>query len=150
MPDEIRVSVADESDLAWCAQLMSSTDPWLAYKFSIDTCTRILHWPGSTLFMARVNESLAGFLLLHPKGFLGCPYIAVIAIVAGQRSRGIGAHMLEFAESHFAGSRHVYLCVSSFNLRALRFYERCGYVKVGELPNFIAEGFSEFVMQKRL
>ncbi len=150
MPDDIRISVADESDVAWCAQLMSSTDPWLAYKFSIETCTGILHWPGSELFVARVNESLTGFMLLHPRGFLGCPYIAVIAIVAGQRGRGIGTRLLEFAERHFAGSRHVYLCVSSFNLRALRLYERYGYAKVGELPNFIADGFSEFLMQKRL
>ncbi len=128
---------------------MASTDPWLKYKFSVETCTGILRWPGSRLFIAKAADPV-GFMLLHPKGFLGCPYIAVVVVVASFRSRGIGAQLLEFAESHFSGSRHVYLCVSSFNLRALRFYELHGYGKVGELPDFIADGFSELVMQKRL
>lgn len=63
---------------------------------------------------------------------------------------GIGSRLLSFAESTFAGSRHVYLCVSSFNPRALALYERHGYVKVGDLPDFIADGYSEFLLCKRL
>ena len=128
---------------------MADNDPWLTYKFSAQVCAAILHWPGSTLFIARI-ESPAGFLLLHPRGFLGCPYIAVIAVVAQLRGRRIGAGLLEFAEAHFSGARHVYLCVSSFNTRARRLYERRGYVKVGELADFIADGYSELLMQKRL
>jgi len=149
MVEKIQISVANESESAWCAQVMASTDPWLAYKFSIEMCMGILRWPGSTLFIARTVEPV-GFALLHPKGFLGCPYIAVVAVAAGLRSQGIGAHLLQFAEAHFSGSRHVYLCVSSFNTRALRFYELHGYARVGELPNFIADGHFELLMQKRL
>lgn len=149
MPGEIDISVGHESEIAWCAQVMASTDPWLTYKFSLETCMGILRWPGSTLFIAKAADPV-GFMLLHPRGFLGCPYIAVVAVVAGFRSRGIGAQLLDFAEGHFAGSRHIYLCVSSFNVRALRFYELHGYAKVGELRDFIADGFSELVMQKRL
>ena len=99
--------------------------------------------------MARGRKP-AGLALLHAKGFLGCPYVAVIAVAPGLRNRGIGAQLLGFAEGHFSGSRYVYLCISSFNVRALRFYERHGYAKVGELPNFIADGYSELLMQKRL
>jgi len=149
MTEAIHISVAGESELAWCSQVMASTDPWLAYKFSIETCAAILRWPGSTLFIARTLQPV-GFMMLHPRGFLGRPYIAVIAVVPDLRSRGIGTRLLEFAEAHFSASRHVYLCVSSFNPRALRLYERQGYVKVGELPDFIADGFSELLMQKRL
>jgi len=149
MNEEIQISAAHESELAWCARVMASTDPWLAYKFSVETCGGILRWPGSALFVARTNEPV-GFVLLHPRGFLGCPYIAVIAVVPELRSRGLGTRILEFAEAHFPGARHVYLCVSSFNTRALRLYQRRGYAKIGELPNFIADGFSEILMQKCL
>jgi len=149
LPQGIRIAVAGESEVEWCAHLMAGTDPWLAYKFSVETCAGILRWPGSTLFVARIDEPV-GFTLLHPRGFLGCPYIAVIAVLPGLRSRGIGAQLLDFAEAHFSGGRHVYLCVSSFNVRALRFYELHGYARAGELRNFIADGFSELVMQKRL
>ena len=128
---------------------MADNDPWLRYRFSFDTCSRILQWPGSTLFVGRFSAP-AGFVLVHPRGFLGCPYIAVLAVATELRGRGIGAHLLEFAEQHCAQGRHVYLCVSSFNSRARQFYERHGYVKVGELPDFIADGYSELLMQKRL
>jgi ribosomal protein S18 acetylase RimI-like enzyme len=149
MPEQIQISVATQSEMLWCAQVMATTDPWLAYKLSVERCAGILRWPGSTLYVARTNEPV-GCLLLHPRGFLGCPYIAVVAVVPGLRSRGIGTQLLKFAEANFSGSRHVYLCVSSFNVRAMRFYELHGYARVGELPNFIADGFSEFLMQKRL
>ena len=149
MPEAIQIAIATESEREWCAQVMAENDPWLTYDFSFDTCSRILQWPGSTLFVGRFDAP-AGFVLLHPRGFLGCPYIAVIAVVAELRGRGIGAQLLEFAEEHFANSRHVYLCVSSFNSRARRFYERHGYAQVGELPDFIADGYSELLMQKRL
>lgn len=149
MSEQIQVSVAHESEVGWCAQVMAETDPWLAYRFSTETCADILRWPGSTVFVARLDRPV-GFVLIHPRGFLGSPYIAVIAIVAGLRSRGIGGQLLKFAETHFSGRRHVYLCVSSFNLRALRFYKVHGYLRVGEIPDFITDGFSEFLMQKRL
>jgi len=149
MNDQIQILPARESELAWCAQVMGDTDPWRAYKFSVEACAGILRWPGSALFVARITEPV-GFALLHPRGFLGCPYIAVIAVVPAMRSRGIGTRLLQFAETHFPGNRHVYLCVSSFNLRALQLYERRGYVKIGELKDFIANGFSELLMQKRL
>jgi len=149
MAEAVQISVARDPDRLWCAQQMANTDPWLTYGFSVETCSRILQWPGSTLFVATIHERV-GFLLLHPKGFLGCPYIAVVAVSADRRSRGIGAQLLKFAEAQFSGSRHVYLCVSSFNPRALQLYEKCGYVQVGELPDFIADGYSELLMQKRL
>jgi len=149
MAHEVQISIADESEARWCGQLMASTDPWRAYKFSVEKCTGILRWPGSTLFVAKIGEPV-GFALLHPRGFLGCPYIGVIAVTPDRRSQGIGAQLLRFAEAHFSGSRHVYLCVSSFNPRAARLYEKLGYVQVGELPEFIADGYSELLMQKRL
>jgi len=145
----MQIGIATESELAWCAQVMADNDPWLRYRFSFETCLRILQWPGSTLFVAKLDAP-AGFVLHHPRGFLGCPYIAVIAVVAELRGRGIGAKLLEFAEEHFSNSRHAYLCVSSFNSRARQFYERHGYTQVGELPDFITDGYSEVLMQKRL
>jgi len=44
---------------------------------------------------------------------------------------------------------NVFLCVSSFNQGALRFYEREGYEKVGELRGYIIPEHSEFIMRKR-
>jgi len=149
MPEQLQFSPAHQSELMHCAQVMKETDPWLTYQFSSETCAGILRWRGGTLFIGRLDGPV-GFVLIHPRGFLGSPYIAVLAVAAGFRGRGVGAQLLRFAEAQLSGSRHVYLCVSSFNVRAVRFYELHGYACVGEIPDFIADGFSELLMQKRL
>jgi ribosomal protein S18 acetylase RimI-like enzyme len=44
----------------------------------------------------------------------------------------------------------MFLCVSSFNDGARRLYERLGYIRVGQLPDYIVDGASEILMHKRL
>jgi ribosomal protein S18 acetylase RimI-like enzyme len=39
-------------------------------------------------------------------------------------------------------------CVSSFNHGARRLYERLGYHVVGELTDYIVEGYSEILLRK--
>jgi len=58
--------------------------------------------------------------------------------------------MLAFAERQAAGRRFIFLCVSSFNLRAQALYRRLGYEQVGELPGYIVEGHSELLFWKKL
>ncbi|MGB8062223.1 MAG: GNAT family N-acetyltransferase [Candidatus Sulfotelmatobacter sp.] len=147
--DAATIRPASDSEIDWCAELMASNDPWLTYQCSVQWSMNVLRWPGSSLFVADTGKPV-GLMLLHPKGFLGSPYIAAIVVVEDFRGRRIGSRMLAFAEGVFTGSRHAYLCVSSFNPRALALYERHGYVKVGELPDFIAEGYAEFLLCKRL
>jgi [ribosomal protein S18]-alanine N-acetyltransferase len=63
----------------------------------------------------------------------------------------VGAFLLAACEQHFRPtSHHFFLCVSSFNARARAFYERHGYAKVGELPDYLIDGASEILMHKRL
>jgi ribosomal protein S18 acetylase RimI-like enzyme len=128
---------------------MAGNDPWLTYKCSVEWSRNVLNWPGSSLYAAVAEEAVGG-ILLHPKGFLGSPYIAAVVVAEEFRGNGIGSTMLQFAEQAFLGARHAYLCSSSFNSRALRLYRRHGYLQVGELPDFIADGVSEFLMCKRL
>jgi ribosomal protein S18 acetylase RimI-like enzyme len=146
---EVTIRKAANSDFDWCARQMAGNDPWLTYKCSFEWCGNVLHWPGSSLYVA-VAEQAIGFILLHHKGFLGSPYIAALVVEEEFRGHGIGSKMLRFAEQNFSGARHAYLCVSSFNCRALQLYQRHGYHKIGELPDFIADGFSEFLMGKQI
>jgi len=145
----VMIRRAVDSELNWCAEQMASTDPWHRYKCSVSWCTNVLKWPGSFLFVADAGRPI-GFILLHSKGFLGSPYIAAAVIAEEYRERGIGTGMLHFAETVFAQERHVYLCVSSFNAGAFALYQRHGFITIGELPDFIADGHSEFLMCKRL
>jgi len=146
---EVTIRRAEASEADWCAQLMAANDPWLKYKLSPEWCRNLLRWPGSSLYMA-VDKKAVGFILLHQRGFLGSPYIAAVVVAEEFRGKGIGSKMLEFAELAFSGARHVYICVSSFNGRAMQLYQRHGFAKIGDLPDFIADGTTELLMCKRL
>jgi ribosomal protein S18 acetylase RimI-like enzyme len=81
----------------------------------------------------------------------GSPYIASIATASECRGKGVGSRLLQFAEDLFRPeSNHIFLCVSSFNPRARRLYERCGYEVVGEFQDYVIRGASELLMHKRL
>jgi len=150
-PDELAIAAAGRgADAEWCARLMASTDPWITLGRPFEDCLARCHNPELILLTARRAGELCGFVLLHPAGCAGSPYIASIATAEEVRGQGVGAHLLRAAENWFPGARHIFLCVSSFNTRARQFYERYGYTVVGELPDYVIQGASEILMCKRL
>ncbi len=147
----ITIDEAAEPEREWCAQLMAGSDPWITLGRGLEQCRALLRHPEYLLFVAHYGEEPCGFVLLHPRGVAGSPYIASVAVAERFRGSGIGAALLAYAEKQFSGrARHIFLCVSSFNERARRLYERLGYIAVGELKDYVIEGASETLMHKRL
>jgi ribosomal protein S18 acetylase RimI-like enzyme len=143
------IEPATDSEREWAATLMASSDPWTRLGRTLEQCRQSCHYPESTLFIARVDGQPSGFVLVQRRGVAGSPYIASIAVAESLRSAGLGSQLLQFAESLFADARHIFLCVSSFNRRARTFYERHGYVVVGEFKDYFIKGASEILMHKR-
>jgi ribosomal protein S18 acetylase RimI-like enzyme len=57
--------------------------------------------------------------------------------------------MMEFIEDRiFKISKNVFLCVSSFNKEARKFYLKHGYQNVGLLKDYIVKGHDEILMRK--
>ncbi|MGO9439672.1 MAG: GNAT family N-acetyltransferase [Terriglobales bacterium] len=139
---------------------MAGSEPWITLGRDLAECQAALVRPGTELFVAwdLVTRDTAsqdqprpsGFILVAPYGLAGSPYIASIAVAAEARGRGIGSELLCFAEQHFAGREHLFLLVSSFNLRAQQLYRRHGYELVGELKDYVVKGQSELILHKRL
>jgi ribosomal-protein-alanine N-acetyltransferase len=103
------------------------------------------------VYVAHLVDKPCGAIILDPRGLAGSPYLKSLIIAEEYRGKGAGAALLEFAENLFRPlSRHFFLCVSSFNKRAVTFYERHGYGRVGEFTDYIIEGESEILMYKRL
>lgn len=150
--DHIVISLATDADRDWCARLMAESDPWIRLGRGYEECLAACQpHPGTVLFIARDGDTACGFALLRERGLAGSPYLASIGVAEAYRGRGIGSRLLAHAESHFRPrARHMFLCVSSFNQSARRLYERLGYVRVGELPDYIIDGASEILMHKRL
>lgn len=151
MSDPLTIAPANDTTREWVAALMAGSEPWTTLGRSLDQCRSLLARPGFLLYVALSGSQPLGFLYLHRYGLAGSPYVASIAVADAARGRGIGAQLMTFAEDLFRQeARHLFLCVSSFNAGARRFYERLGYAAVGELPDYIVKGASEIVMHKRL
>jgi [ribosomal protein S18]-alanine N-acetyltransferase len=146
----IEIGEATAGERLWCARLMASSEPWITLGRGEDACRAASVDPDYVVLVARRGGAPLGFARLHPRGVAGSPYLASIAVDSAARSRGIGAALLEAAEKRFAGARWMFLCVSSFNTRARALYERRGYRTVGDLPDYVVDGFGEILMVKRL
>lgn len=140
----------DDADRDWCAHVMASTEPWITLRPGVERCRAALDRPRAELFLAREGDLRLGFILLDPWGVAGSPYIASIAVAAEARGRGIGSELMAFAERYFAGRRHLFLCVSSFNPRAQALYRRLGYEYMANFKDYVVEGLSELLFHKRL
>jgi [ribosomal protein S18]-alanine N-acetyltransferase len=144
---EIKLAADQEKDLA--AHLLATSEPWITLQISEDQCKKNCYDPEYLLYVAYENENPAGIILLDPKGVAGSPYIKSIAVFPEFRGRGIGTRLLMFAEHFFRNdSKHLFICVSSFNQRARHLYEKFGFETVGELKDYVIKGASEILMHK--
>ena len=131
--------------------MFAASDPWRRLGVTLEKCREMCGDPDYRVFVARARGEKCGVMVLQRRGVAGAPYIKSIAVSEARRSRGIGRLMVQFAEGLFRPeSKHLFLCVSSFNRRARAFYERLGYQQVGEFENYIIDGESEVLMHKRL
>ena len=140
--------LTDPADEQACAALMAASDPWRTLGYDFDALLRTVRLPGRERYVARVDGQFAGFLLLNLQGtFAG--YIQTVGLAPAFRGRGLGEALLAFAEQRILRDHpNVFLCVSSFNHAARRFYARLGYHEVGELTDFLVAGHSEFLLRK--
>lgn len=149
--EKIDIHLSDDTEKDLASQLLANSEPWLTLGISQEKCNTNCHDPEFSLYMAYSGNNPAGIIILDPRGLAGSPYIKSIAVYPEFRGQGIGTILLSFAEGLFrSSSRHLFICVSSFNQRARKLYETCGYEIVGEFKDYIIDGASEILMHKRL
>ena len=130
-----------------CTTLMRGSEPWLTLGLPEGYEHRLVRGDWD-VYVARQGDEVCGFVALDMNGPLRC-YIALFAVAAGHRRRGVGRRLLEHAESlAFAVTSNVFLFVSSFNERAQAFYRRMGYRQVGDVPDLLVAGHSELLLRK--
>ena len=145
----IRDACGDDPE--WAARLMAGSDPWITLGRNYDACLAACRGRDDALYIAESGGERCGMVLVRARGLAGAPYIVSIAVAEAFRSQGVGQRLVEHVEQLARGrARQLFLCVSSFNPRARAFYERIGFVQVGELPDFIIDGASELLMCRSL
>ena len=127
---EIRAATDYERDMA--AHLLADSEPWITLRISLEQCRKNCNDPEYQLYVAYSENKPSGIILIDPRGVAGSPYIKSIAVWPEYRGGGIGSALLGFAEGLFRGkARFIFICVSSFNHRARKLYEKYGFQKVG-------------------
>jgi ribosomal-protein-alanine N-acetyltransferase len=142
--------IASAREAGKCARLMAGAEPWITLKRSHAECYKLFSDPSLEKFSAAVDGRLAGFLLISMRGaFTG--YIKAVCVAPEFRRRGVGSALIRFAEKRiFHETPNVFLCVSSFNRRAKRFYLRLGYAVIGNMKDYLIKGRSEIIMRKSI
>ena len=149
--DEINIHIADEREREQAAVLLAGSEPWITLGISLEQCQRTCHDPEYMIYIAYTGLKPSGIIILDPRGVAGSPYIKSIAVYPEFRSLGVGSAILSYAEGLFRGkAKFMFLCVSSFNHRAQKFYEDKGYRVAGRFEDYIIQGESEILMLKRL
>lgn len=95
------------------------------------------------------GDEVAGFAWFVPRGaFDRSGYLRLIAIDERYQGRGIGRLLLEELERRHLGRGGIALLAAADNAAAHRFYERLGYVLVGELRDYVQPGLHERIYYK--
>ncbi len=135
--------------VASCAAIVSASEPWRTLREKLDFAHEIER---GRAYVCLKDNVVAGFVSFTPDPvFARGGYLRALGVAPGLRRHGLGRRLLAFAEKTTAKkSPNFYLCVSSFNRPARRFYGKCGYLKVGKLDGLILKGASEYIYWKRL
>jgi ribosomal protein S18 acetylase RimI-like enzyme len=136
------------AEAEWCALTMAASEPWVTLGRGYEDSLDIVSDPARETWVARRGGDLVGFAVLQMKGpFAG--YVQTVCVAPRARGQGIGTRLLASVEERiFRETPNVFLCVSSFNDRARRLYERLGYERIGELRDYIVAGHSEILLRK--
>lgn len=135
-------------DISVCAEMMYKTDPWITLGMDYEQCLKAFEGSCKEIYIVKDNNRIAGFVILQVCGtFSG--YIQTICISEQYRGKGIGRKLLRFCEVRVLKfSPNLFICVSSFNKGAAKLYYDFGFKHVGELDNFVKEGFTEILLRK--
>lgn len=149
----VGLSTLDPAVVPAIAATLCRLDPWRRLAVSAAGLERALTGgdDGAHRFAVRLDDAVAGVVVVRHPWLLG-PYLALIAVLPDHQRLGLGGCVLAWleAEARRAGSRNVWLCVSSFNGEAIAFYERSGFHRIAEIEDLVADGLGELLMRRRL
>lgn len=136
-------------DLAW---RLASIPPWSVMNYPADGIEGYLNRPDPAsrrfaIMRAGVPAGVAAFRWPWLRG----PYLEMLGLTPEFQGQGLGAAVMDWMEAQggMADARWLWLLASSFNARAIVFYQRRGFEAAAHLNDLVADGFTEILMRKR-
>lgn len=132
---------------------LAAIDPWARITYSANRLSSFLAMieDGAPRYQIVASAAIAGTIVVRNPWLAG-PYLNILGLLPDFSGRGIGDVVLQWfeAEARRAEFRNIWLCVSSFNTGAERFYRAHGFTRVATLDELTIEGADEILMRKRL
>ena len=139
-----------DEDIEACTQMMATTEPWITLRRNAEVLRPIVADTDKELHVVRDRKGIAGFVILDLRGLLN-GYVQTLCVREDRRGTGLGAALLTAAELRILDqSANVFICVSSFNPRAQKFYAKMGYEKIGVLRDLVVTGHDEWLLRKTI
>lgn len=136
------------------ACMMSASEPWKTFGYDKAKCIEKIQSgidSGAKLLLACEEDLVVGFALFSLTSFSGSPELCLICVDSIKRSKGIGTNLLRHVEAQvFASEVNLFLRVTDFNSRGIKFYEERGYKQIGRIEDYNIQGSSELIYRKTL
>ncbi len=144
----MRLENADRLGVAFAA-----IDPWASYNYTAEALSKYLgdKEENAPRYEIVVGEAVAGAIGIR-KNWLRGPYLQFLAILPSFQGQGIGGAALSWFEAEALTDkvRNIWVSASDFNVGALAFYERFGFVRVATLDGLVSDDAGEILLRKRL
>src|SRR5947209_6703468 len=145
-----------EADVDACAAIMLATPLWACYGITTPEAARagfadVAGGPCQGL-VAEEAGRIIGFVVYTLRGaFVRSGYVRTIGVAPDAQHRGVGRRLMDVVEATiFDQGPNVFLLTSAWNAEAQRFYERRGYRRIGEIPDYVRSGITEVLYRKTL
>ena len=104
---------------------------------------------GVSRYLVEIGGKQAGAVSVRYPWLKG-PYLELLAILPAYQGAGVGSAILGWFEQEAIRlrARNLFVCASSFNARALRFYGRHGFQPAATLHGLVADGYDEILLRK--
>jgi len=152
LPSPATIRSYKPDDFAAVVRMLADLDPWKKLSYNASDWERLFEMPmqGREAFVIEAGGSVVGVGVLRQR-FLFGDYLEIFAIAASAQGRGYGRALLAHVEGLvFRRARNLFVCVSDFNHRARRFYERNGYTEIGPILHLLIPGSSEVLLRKTI
>jgi ribosomal protein S18 acetylase RimI-like enzyme len=104
---------------------------------------------GVSRYLVQIGSEPAGAVSVRYPWLKG-PYLELLALLPSFQGRGIGSEIIGWFEQEGLrlGARNLWVCASSFNARAVRFYRRHGFREAATFSGLVADGYDEILLRK--
>ena len=132
------------------SMILCSMDPWLTLEYRPDVFEFYLLRADAALsrYAVMISGTVAGVLSLRSPWLSG-PFIELMALFEGFQGKGVGRRLIDWICDHFEAA-NLWTTVSSFNLKAQRFYSNAGFVQMAILEDLIKGGWDELLLRKKM